>query len=171
MSFVLSSGGTTWCASTSSATHLLSGCLDSHCAISASAIFLPSAGVFGVSLDTCTAVLLSHSLTTLAPLSVTGGLAEEEGPSASAGAARVTRARASQGVFFIVFSRDSIASQRRNDRTVLRAVAAEIAGLHFRWIAVPQAVHLVDQSVGMHVHTSIAEAVVRIEWVRAVHLY
>src|SRR5580658_5680827 len=102
MSFVLSSGGTTWCASTSSATHLESGCLDSHCAISASAIFLPSAGVLGVSLGTSTVVLLSQSLTTLLPLSVVGGLAEDDGPSARAGAASVTSTSASQGVFFMM---------------------------------------------------------------------
>src|ERR1700686_4041474 len=67
MSLELSAGVTTSWASTSSCTHLLSGLVAFHCAISASEIFWPSTRVLGASFDTCTVVLLSHSLTVLLP--------------------------------------------------------------------------------------------------------
>src|SRR3984893_9327015 len=67
ISLELSAGGTTWWASTSSFTHLVSGLVAFHCAIRASEIFWPSARVLGASLGTCTVVLLSQSLTVLLP--------------------------------------------------------------------------------------------------------
>jgi len=147
-----------------------------HWAISASEILWPSARVLGASLGTCTVVLLSHNLTVLSPLvrvtedCCAGGLWLSA--LAVSVAASSIIARKNGGSSWLCSGRvRSIAGKRGWDRHIALAAAAQIAGFHLHGIAVPQVVKLVDEAVRMHGNRTIAEAVVRVEWIRAIHLH
>src|SRR3981081_3169153 len=175
MSFALSAGVTTSWASTSSFTHLLSGLVAFHCAISASETFWPSARVLGASFDTCTVVWLSHSLTVLLP---DGGVAGDGcgaalGVSALAASvdARTSRAKKRKVFMAGLRSSQSITGEGGRDRDIGLAAAAQIAGLDLHRIAVPQAGEHVDTAVRRHVDRAVAEPVVRVEGIGPIHLY